>query len=124
MQFSRSGMRALASRATTELNQTLSAPGKLSWWHKTIGTMYNLAERSPTFKPVFQAAQGFIDDVSHYAADAAERAPKLLPRLDTWRDILKSPISADDNKAVGKPIFEGTLSGRATPRVAGSAWMR
>jgi len=110
LQFSRSGMRALASRATTELNNALTAPGKLSWWHKTIGTMYNLAERSPTFKPVFQAAQGFIDDVSHYAADAAERAPKLLPRLDTWRDILKSPISAEDNKAVGKPIFEGTLS--------------
>lgn len=110
IRFSRSGMRELASRATTELNQTLTAPGKLSWWHKTIGTMYNLAERSPTFKPVFQAAQGFIDDVSHYAADAAERAPKLLPRLDTWRDILKSPISAEDNTAVGKPIFEGTLS--------------
>jgi hypothetical protein len=48
--------------------------------------------------------------VSHYAADAAERAPKLLPRLETWRDIMKSPISAEDNKAVGKPIFEGTLS--------------
>ena len=110
LQFSRSGMRELASRATTELNQTLSAPGKLSWWHKTIGTMYNLAERSPAFRPVFQSAQGFIDDVSHYAADAAERAPKLLPRLDTWRDIMKSPISAEDNAAVGKPIFEGTLS--------------
>lgn len=110
LQFSRSGLREFASRATTELNQTLTAPGKLSWWYKTIGTMYHLAERSPAFKPVFQAAQGFIDDVSHYAADAAERAPKLLPRLDTWRDILKSPISAEDNAAVGKPIFEGTLS--------------
>ncbi len=110
LQFSRSGLRELASRATSELNQTLTAPGKLSWWHKTIGTMYNLAERSPAFKPVFQSAQGFIDDVSHYAADAAERAPKLLPRLETWRDIMKSPISAEDNKAVGKPIFEGTLS--------------
>lgn len=110
LSFSRSGVRALASRATTELNNVLTAPGKLSWWHKTIGTMYNLAERSPAFRPVFQAAQGFIDDVSHYAADAAERAPKLLPRLDTWRDIMKSPISAEDNTAVGKPIFEGTLS--------------
>ncbi|MBP6999846.1 MAG: PLxRFG domain-containing protein [Tepidiphilus sp.] len=110
LQFSRSGLRELASRATTELNQTLTAPGKLSWWYKTIGTMYHLAERSPAFRPVFQAAQGFIDDVSRYAADAAERAPKLLPRLETWRDIMKSPISAEDNKAVGKPIFEGTLS--------------
>jgi hypothetical protein len=110
LQFSRSGLRELASRATAELNNTLTAPGKLSWWHKTVGTMYNLAERAPAFKPVFRSAQGFIDDVSHYAADAAERAPRLLPRLDTWRDILKSPISAEDNAAVGKPIFEGTLS--------------
>jgi hypothetical protein len=45
LQFSRSGLRELASRATTELNNTLSAPGKLSWWHKTVGTMYHLAER-------------------------------------------------------------------------------
>ena len=29
--------------------RTLTAPGKLSWWHKTIGTMYHLAERSPAF---------------------------------------------------------------------------
>lgn len=108
-QFSRSGLREIAGKATLELNRTFTAPGKLSWWHKTIGTMYNLAERSPFFKPVFESAQGFIDDVSHYAADAAEHAPKLLPKLETWRDIAKSPVSAADNKAVAKPVFEGTL---------------
>ncbi|WP_262880421.1 PLxRFG domain-containing protein [Pseudomonas paralcaligenes] len=108
-QFSRSGLREIAGKATLELNRTFTAPGKLSWWHKTIGTMYNLAERSPFFKPVFESAQGFIDDVSHYAADAAEHAPKLLPKLETWRDIAKSPVSATDNKAVAKPVFEGTL---------------
>ncbi|QLI49470.1 hypothetical protein vBPaeMUSP25_31 [Pseudomonas phage vB_PaeM_USP_25] len=109
IRFSRSGVKALADRAALELNNTFTAPGKLHWWHKTIGTMYNLAERSPFFKPVFESAQGFIDDVAHYAADAAELAPKLLPRLETWRDIAKSPISAEDNKAIAKPIFEGTL---------------
>lgn len=109
IRFSRSGIREIASRATSELNKTFSAPGKLSWWHNTVGTMYNLGELSPAFKPVFNAAQGFIDDVAHYAADAAELAPKLLPRLETWRDIAKSAISADDNKAIAKPIFEGTL---------------
>ena len=109
IRYSRSGLRDIASRATLELNRTFTAPGKLNWWHKTIGTMYNLAERSPFFKPVFQSAQGFIDDVSHYAADAAELAPKLLPRLETWRDIARKPISAEDNNAVAKPVFEGTL---------------
>ncbi|ENQ7655725.1 PLxRFG domain-containing protein [Pseudomonas aeruginosa] len=108
-QFSRSGLRELTSKATAELNKTFSAPGGLSWWHKTIGTMYNLAERSPAFKPVFESAQGFIDDVSYYASDAADLAPKLLPKLETWRDIAKSPVGAEDNKAVAKPVFEGTL---------------
>lgn len=100
---------AYARKATDLLNETFSVPGRLSWWHKTVGSMYNLAERSPAFKSVFDAAQGFVDDVSHYAADAADLAPKLLPKLDAWRDILKSPISAADNKAVAKPVFEGTL---------------
>lgn len=108
--FSRSTVGEYARTAAAELNKTFNAPGRLSWWHKTIGTMYNLAERSPAFKPVFDAAQGFVDDVSHYATDAAELAPKLLPKLETWRDIKKSPISAADNTAVAKPVFEGTLT--------------
>lgn len=109
IRFSRSGVRDLANKATAEFNRTFSAPGKLSAWHKTVGTMYNLAERSPEFKPVFKHAQGFIDDVAHYAADASEHAPTLLPRLETWKDITKSAIKAEDNKAIAKPIFEGTL---------------
>ncbi|MBB6559573.1 N12 class adenine-specific DNA methylase [Acidovorax soli] len=108
--FARSKVAELTAHATAELNKTFSAPGKLNWWHKTIGTMYNLAERSPEFKPVFEAAQGFVDDVSHYATDAAELAPRLLPKLEEWRDITKSPVSAADNKAVAKPVFEGTLA--------------
>ena len=103
------GMADLTSKAREELNKTFGAPGKLSWWHKTVGTMYNLAERSPAFKRVFEAAQGFVDDVSYYATDAAEQAPRLLPKLETWRDIAKRPITAADNAAVAKPVFEGTL---------------
>lgn len=119
--FSRSKMSEYARTATAELNKTFSAPGKISWWHKTIGTMYNLAERAPAFKPVFEAAQGFVDDVSHFATDASELAPRLLPKLEAWRDITKSPITAADNKALARPVFEGTLSwardesGKAVP---------
>ena len=65
-----------------KLNETFSHPGKLNWWHKSFGTMNNLAERSPEFKPVFQAAQGFIDDTSYYATEAADLAPRILPRLE------------------------------------------
>ncbi len=47
------------------------------------------------------------------ANDAADRAPRLLPRVDTIGDLVgknrKTPVSAADNKAVAKPLFEGTL---------------
>jgi hypothetical protein len=53
--------------------------------------------------------QDFIGDVSRYATEAADLAPKILPKLETWRDIGKAPIAAADNKAISAPIFEGTL---------------
>ena len=84
-------------------------PGKLSWWHKTVGTMYNLAQRNKFFKPVFDHTEKFINDVSFYAAKASEFAPKLLPKLDGLKDITKTAIGAKDNDAISKPIFEGTL---------------
>jgi hypothetical protein len=103
------GTRPLRQQAMQTLHDTFSAPGKLSWWHKTVGTQYNLAQRSPQFKRVFDSVQDFLHDVSRYATEAADMAPKILPKLETWRDITKSPISAEDNKAVSTPVFEGTL---------------
>ncbi len=84
--------------------------GKLNWWHKTVGTPFNLARRSPVFARVYTAVQRFIGDVSHFANDAANLAPKILPKLEGWRDLTKSPISAEDSKAIAAPIFEGTLT--------------
>lgn len=103
--------RNIARESMTRLYDWASSapPGKLSWWHKTIGTMYNLAQRNPYFKPVFENTEKFINDVSFYAAKASEFAPRLLPQLDSIRDITKSAIGAKDNDAISKPIFEGTL---------------
>lgn len=103
--------RNIAKETATRLYDWASSapPGKLSWWHKTIGTMYNLAQRNPYFKPVFENTEKFINDVSFYAAKASELAPRLLPQLDSLRDITKSAIGAKDNDALSKPIFEGTL---------------
>ncbi len=113
IRFSRNAAaKAYASQAMDRLNETFNHPGKLSWWHKTVGSMYNLAERMPAFKPVYDAAQRFINDVSFYAIEAADQAPQLLPRLENWSDLTKSPITAQDNKAVAAPVFEGTLSWR------------
>ena len=43
------------------------------------------------------------------ANDADDMAPSLLPRVESLADLKKKPVSAEDNKAVAKPLFEGTL---------------
>lgn len=107
--FSRSKLADIKDKALEQIHQTLSHPGKVSVWDRSVGTMRNLAERVPAFKSVFEAAQQFIDDVSTLANEAADAAPRLLPRVDSWKDLKKQPISAADNKAVAAPVFEGTL---------------
>ncbi|MEN6584483.1 MAG: PLxRFG domain-containing protein [Sulfuricella sp.] len=113
IRFSSGAISRAKAAALDQLNQYMKHPGKVSMWDKTVGTMRHLAERNPAFKPVFEAAQRFIDDVSTMANDAAAYAPRLIPRVDSWRDIVgkdrKKPISAADNKAVAAPLFEGTL---------------
>lgn len=113
LSFSRSRLSQLKGSALDQLQKTMSHPGKVSVWDKTIGTMRHLAERAPAFKPVYETAQRNIDDVSMLANDAADRAPRLLPRVDTISDLVgknrKTPVSAADNKAVARPLFEGTL---------------
>ena len=109
LMFSRSKLADIKDKALEQIHQSLSHPGKVSLWDRSVGTMRNLAERMPAFKPVFEAAQQFIDDVSTLANEAADAAPRLLPRVDSWKDLKKQPISAADNKAVAAPVFEGTL---------------
>ena len=109
IRFSRAKMADLKTSAIDQIHQTLSHPGKVSLWDKTVGTMRNLAERNPAFKPVFDAAQSHIDDVSTMANDAADAAPRILPKLETWRDLGKKPVPTVDNAALGKALFGGTL---------------
>lgn len=99
----------LKASALDQINAAFKHDGKVSAWDKTVGTMRNLAERSAAFKPVYESAQRNIDDVSMLANDAADAAPRLLPRVETLADLKKKPVSAEDNKAVAKPLFEGTL---------------
>jgi hypothetical protein len=92
------------------LGDLMGRSGGLNWWHKTVGTQFNLAERSPAYRRVFDSVQRFIDDVSFFATEAADHAPRLLPKLEGWKDVFKQPVSAQDTKAIGAPIFEGTLA--------------
>jgi hypothetical protein len=92
------------------INEYRDTPGKLNWWQKTFGTPYDLAQRHPkTFGRVYDKVQQFLGDISHFATQAADQAPRILPKLDTWRDAFKTPLSAKDTKAIQAPVFEGTL---------------
>lgn len=112
--FSRSRFMDLKDSALDQLTKTFTHEGKVSLWDKSVGTMRHLAERAPSFKPVYDSAQQNIDDVSMLANDAADAAPRLIPRVESLRDMLgkdrKKPVSAADNKAVARPLFEGTLT--------------
>ncbi|MET3512725.1 DNA repair protein RadC [Pseudacidovorax sp. 1753] len=108
--FSRTKVADFRMAAQDRLAAAMSHPGTVSIWDKTVGTMRNLAERSPAFKPVYESAQRFIDDISMFANDAADTAPRLLPRVENWRDLTKKPLAAKDNAAIARPLFEGTLS--------------
>ncbi|PIG09742.1 hypothetical protein [Comamonas sp. 26] len=109
LMFSRSKILELKDSALDQLSQTFTHEGKVSLWDKSVGTMRHLGERAPAFKPVYEAASQNIDDVSMLANDAADMAPRILPRVESLGDLKKKPVSAADNKAVGKPLFEGTL---------------
>lgn len=91
------------------LGDFFNSDGRISWWHRSVGTMHNLAARSPMFRRVYDAVQSFIADVSFYASEAADLAPRILPKLEQWRDVWKSPLKPEEAKAIAAPIFEGTL---------------
>lgn len=99
-----------ANKAANTLSSFVSHPGTVSGWWKTVGSMYGLAQKHPEFKPVFDAGQRFLNDVSFYATEAANLAPTLLPKLETFRDIAKVAIPSSDNRPLADALFQGTLS--------------
>ncbi len=86
----------------------ISKPGIKHFLDKHISAIFTSSVKFKHF--AHQRGFFFINDVSFYATEAADKAPRILPKLETWKDIGKSPISAQDNKALAAPIFEGTLS--------------
>ncbi|WP_225784650.1 PLxRFG domain-containing protein [Xenophilus sp. Marseille-Q4582] len=101
--------RDFRAKAQDAVNDLFRSPGVVSWWHKSVGTMHDLAQRAPAFKRVYDAVQDFLQDVSFYATEAADLAPRILPKLDSIADLKKTALSAEDTKALSRPVFEGTL---------------
>jgi hypothetical protein len=53
--------------------------------------------------------QTFINDISAYATRAADMAPTILPKLESFKDIVKQPMTPEDVAALRDPVFGGTL---------------
>lgn len=85
-----------------------------SWWHTTVGTQYHKAQIDKHFGKVFDLSQGFIDDLARYANTAAEKAPNLLPKLESGIDAVRGLFTINRDsanaKAIADPIFQGTLN--------------
>lgn len=90
---------------------------KLSWWDKSLGTMYNIAEKDSDFKPLFNTTQDFLSDVSRIAVEVEDVAPDIFRKftgsglLDVYKTALKTGrATSKDLEAISAPIFEGTLT--------------
>lgn len=98
---------------TNRLADILRNPGaKVSWFQKTLGTQYAKAEKHAEFKPVFEAVQGYIEDVSTLANEAGDAAPQILPKLDGFQDLAnkdKYGLTRKDAETLAGPVFDGTL---------------
>jgi hypothetical protein len=110
-------IRTLAPQLAARLNDAVRTQRKFNWWHRTVGTQYAKAEASPLeYKPVFAAAQAFVQDTSLIATEAADRAPDILPRLESVTQAAKDLFNVKgvreheaDMKAVAVPVYRGTL---------------
>ncbi|MEY3252267.1 MAG: hypothetical protein RL227_1240, partial [Pseudomonadota bacterium] len=103
--------RDIQQRIRTTVQDMLGGAGaKVSLWGKTLGTQYAKAQQSPEFKRVFDQVQQYLEDTSTMANEAATKAPGILPKLETWRDLKNFGIDAKDAEAIAGPIFTGTLT--------------
>ena len=81
-----------------------------NWWHKSVGTQFHKAWKDKDYKKVFDKAQNYLNDTSRFAMESADLAPGLLPKVDSFADIMKSTgASRADIEKIADPIYTGTL---------------
>ena len=87
-------------------------------WERTVGTQYGKSRKDGHFRRVYESAHAFVDDVSRFANEAADKARDILPHMDGLKDIAeglnmrKAWSDAKDYEAVASAIFDGTLEGK------------
>ncbi len=84
------------------LNDLFETRKTFNVWHKTVGTQYHKAQVDKDFKRVFERGQQYLHDVSRLALGAADRAPDIIPKLDTLKDLAKSGASPRELKPVAE----------------------
>lgn len=103
--------RSVQDNLREHLTDIMQSDKKVTWWDKSVGTMFNLAKRFPhTFGKVFNAGQDFINDTWRYAVNSEEHAPLWFKKgvLDT--------LNKEDAEAVGQYLYKGTLNDRLFSR--------
>lgn len=113
--FARKPLREYQQHLKDGLESVLHSKKTTSLWDRSVGTMSNLARKSPEFRKVYDKANDFIHDISYFASTSAEQAPTLLPRLDGIRSLgkgLGKTITGErtaDIKAAANLAYQGTL---------------
>jgi predicted RNA methylase len=80
-------------------------------WFNGVRTQYAKAQNHPsTFGRVFDAVQDYIKDISTFANAAADLAPNILPKLETWRDLRRKDTPRADLDRAGAALWQGTLT--------------
>lgn len=90
---------------------------KMGFLARTVMTPFNKAmaldkngdPKYPGFKRVFQGVQSFLRDKDMIAMSAMEKAPDVLPRLATMKEVFKRGPADKDLKGAFDAIFDGTL---------------
>lgn len=81
-----------------------------NWWHKSVGTQFHKAWKDRDYKKVFDKAQNYLNDTSRFAMESADLAPGLLPKVDSFADIMNSTgASRADIEKIADSIYTGTL---------------
>lgn len=106
--------RHLIGQATNQLHDLFAnSGGTFNWLHKTVGTQYHKAQIDRHFKRVFDLGQNYLLDTSRFAMDAADKAPSLLMKLESLRDIFSAKAAKrSDVEAIADPLFAGTLESK------------
>lgn len=127
--FSRSISQQIMDKVPRAAQDVFRSDRKLNRVMSKVNTPFHISEIQPQFKPVYDEAQDFMHDVSRIALGSADKAIDLLPRVESWRDVLPKAAggkglkaaSDQDIAAIHRALYAGTFYGGGNP-MDGIVW--